>query len=287
MKNREQRVAVATDTVAIIAAGHYVSPSGRTVDIAPWMHAARSGTVLHDLATLAPLPPDPSTGQYGVEVTPETTFAALQRLHQEGATHLGCLNFASAKNPGGRFLTGAQAQEEALARSSGLYDCLLEQPAYYERNRQHRSCLYLDLAIVAPDVPFIRDDDGVLLEEPVIATVITSPAPNAGAIANNEPETVPDIVPALTRRAEMVLRVAVGHGVRNLVLGAWGCGVFRNDPTTVAIAFQQLLRPGGVYHGRFQRVVCAVYTSAREQANFDAFQTAFAEQLQIITHEHE
>jgi len=209
-------------------------------------------------------------------VTTETTFAALQRLRQEGASDLGCLNFASAKNPGGGFLTGAQAQEEALARSSGLYDCLLMQPDYYELNRKNRSCLYLDLAIVSPCVPFIRNDEGTLLEEPIIATVITSPAPNAGAVTANEPEAIPRVVPTLKRRAEMVLRLAVAHGVQNLVLGAWGCGVFRNDPVEVANAFEQLLRPEGDYHGRFQRVVFAVYTSERERANFDAFHAALS-----------
>ncbi len=276
MKNREQRVAIATETVAIIAAGQYTSPSGRTVGIASQMQTARTGTVLHELSALDLLPSVTGTGRATVEVTPETTFVALQRLKQQGATDLGCLNFASAKNPGGGFLTGAQAQEEALARSSGLYDCLLTQPDYYELNRKHRSCLYLDLAIVSPGVPFIRDDEGTLLEEPVIATVITSPAPNAGAVAANEPEAVPGIIPTLQRRAEMVLRLAVIHGIQNLVLGAWGCGVFRNDPATVADAFEQLLKQGGRYHGRFQRVVFAVYTSAREQANFDAFHAAFS-----------
>jgi uncharacterized protein (TIGR02452 family) len=279
MKNREQRVAIATDTVAIIAAGHYITPAGRVVDIASQIEAARTGTVLHDLSTLVTLPRETGTRPADLEVTPETTFAALQRLTQEGATDLGCLNFASAKNPGGGFLTGAQAQEEALARSSGLYDCLLTQPGYYEINRSHRSCLYQDLAIVSPCVPFIRDDEGILLEEPVIATVITSPAPNAGAVASNETDAVPKIIPTLQRRAEMVLRMAVLHGVKNLVLGAWGCGVFRNDPVAVAGAFHQLLQPEGVYHRRFQRVVCAVYTTPREQANFDAFHAAFAKQL--------
>lgn len=283
MKNREQRVAIAADTVAIIAAGHYTAPSGRVVDILSETAAARTGTVLHDLSTLIRLSSEAGADPGTIEVTPETTFAALLRLKQEGAAHLGCLNFASAKNPGGGFLTGAQAQEEALARSSSLYDCLLTQPSYYESNRSRRSCIYLDLVIVSPGVPFIRDDGGMLLEEPVIATVITSPAPNAGAVAANESDAVPMIIPALRRRAEMVLRVAVVHGVRNLVLGAWGCGVFRNDPAAVADAFHQLLQPGGAYHGRFQRVVFAVYTSPRERVNFDAFHAAFAKQDQSQT----
>src|SRR5260370_38640775 len=108
-----------------------------------------------------------------VEVANETTFRGLSRLSASGG-HIGCLNFASAKNPGGGFLSGAQAQEEALARSSALYPCLLRAPDYYERNRANHSAIYLDLVIFSPLVPFFRDDSAALLERPALAAVITA-----------------------------------------------------------------------------------------------------------------
>src|SRR5947199_268996 len=121
-----------------------------------------------------------------IDVRNETTFQALARLAGSGGGHLACLNFASAKNPGGGFLNGSLAQEEALACASGLYPCLLKAPEYYESNRANRSALYLDLTRFRPLVPFFRNDGGALLEQPVLASVITTPAPNAGAIAQNE-----------------------------------------------------------------------------------------------------
>ena len=116
----------------------------------------------------------------------ETTGEAITRLLGRGR-HVGCLNFASAKYAGGGFLTGAQAQEEALACSSTLHPCLLKAPQYYAQNRAHRSTIYLDLIIHSPLVPFFRNDEGVLLEQPVLASVMTVPAPNAGAVMQNEP----------------------------------------------------------------------------------------------------
>jgi uncharacterized protein (TIGR02452 family) len=59
------------------------------------------------------------------------------------------------------------------------------------------------------------------------------------------------------------------------VLGAWGCGVFRNDPEAVAEAFKShLLSPR--FMGAFDRVVFAIYArSEKEAPNLKAFQQAF------------
>jgi len=259
-----------SETVSICEAGSYVAPSGKQIEIARAIQQAMAGTVLYS-------PEFPPTLQSGgektktvIEVINQTTFNALARLSKLG-NHIGCLNFASAKNPGGGFLTGAQAQEEALARASALYPCLLKAPAYYERNRTNRSTIYLDLVIYSPSVPFFRNDDGILLEQPVLASVITAPAPNAGAVCQNEPTNIAAVEPALRRRADLVLQVAKAHRIDRLVLGAWGCGVFRNDPRMVAKIFAQLLEPSGRYGEVFKQVVFAVYDRSEGATTYRAF----------------
>jgi uncharacterized protein (TIGR02452 family) len=272
---RTTRQELARQTVSIVQDGHYIAPSGRTINIAAEVAAAKLGTKLYD----SPLPASNVLQSVRpnarIEVTNESTFAALQRLRHSGHENIGCLNFASAKNPGGGFLNGAEAQEEALSRASALYDCLLCAPAYYERNRSHHSCLYLDLIIASPQVPFFRDDAGELLEEPVLATVITAPAPNAGAVSRNEPDRVFEIEPTLRRRATQVLHAAVDTGVEHIVLGAWGCGVFRNDPHLVAKTFDMLVQPGGSYATQFKQVIFAVFDPTMSGANFQASKQAF------------
>jgi uncharacterized protein (TIGR02452 family) len=105
---------MAAETLDIIARGGY-----RGVDIGPQVAAAVAGTRLYRPDD--PIDsPAPLTAPAAVEVTNETTLAAAYRLGGDVA----CLNFASARNPGGGFRTGAQAQEESLARSSALYPCL-------------------------------------------------------------------------------------------------------------------------------------------------------------------
>jgi uncharacterized protein (TIGR02452 family) len=157
---KSTRMKWASETVSICEAGSYLAPSGRSVRIADLIKDALAGTILYSQENI----PAPEENRPAVcttfEVGNETTFSALARLTSDGmGGHIGCLNFASAKNPGGGFLTGAQAQEEALARSSALYPCLLKVPQYYERNRANRSTIYLDLLIYSPSVPFFRNDE--------------------------------------------------------------------------------------------------------------------------------
>lgn len=274
-KDRNTRADLAQQTLQIIEAGHYESSAGRKIELRAAINASVAGTRLYrEPPSLAarPLRIIPAR----LSVTAETTGEAIARLHHSGTGSLAALNFASARNPGGGFLGGAQAQEEALARASALYPTLLAQPEYYERNRANRSALYLDLAIFSPNVPFFRDDHGKLLEEPAFASIVTAPAPNAGAIGNNEPNNAAFIAPTLRRRAELVLGIAADQGAERLILGAWGCGVFRNDPALVAQTFAELLREGGVFSHRFAEVVFAIYDRTPERTTLAAFERQFS-----------
>lgn len=273
--SRNDRASLAEDTLRLIDEGRYVAPGGCEVGLLDVVTKAKAGTRLYELEIVERVALPAVRCDTAIRVTPETTCEAIIRMAQENSLHLCALNFASAKNPGGGFLGGAQAQEEALARSSALYPCLLTQPDYYARNRAHRSALYLDLAIFAPGVPFFRDDAGKLIERPACASVITAPAPNAGAVRRNHPSDLPAVEPTLRRRAELVLAIAAAEKVERLILGAWGCGVFRNDPSMVADTFHQLLLNHGRFEGVFREVVFAIFDRTHEQHVLAAFKTRF------------
>jgi uncharacterized protein (TIGR02452 family) len=273
--NRNHRIRLAEQTLELLERGNYQNRMGATVDLKTLMQPALAGTTFHEAPLTTPVA-ERGTVSTAIEVTAESTVEAIVRLHRTGAGHLAAMNFASAKNPGGGFLGGAQAQEESLARSSGLYPCLLRQPQFYERHRNSRCLLYQHLAIFSPGVPFFVDDNGELLDEPALASVITSPAPNAGALANNEPAKLPMVPETLRRRAEFVLQLAATMKVDTLILGAWGCGVFRNDPAVVADAFAELLGSRGSFVASFSRVVFAIYDRTPRQDVFKAFNGLFA-----------
>jgi putative RNA 2'-phosphotransferase len=250
--SRGAKAGIAKQTLQACEQGAYTNPRGERVAIREALDAARDGTRSHELGEAFDV--TRASAPTKVAVTAETTIDAIVRM--QGGSHLACLNYASAKNPGGGFLGGAQAQEESLARSSGLYPCLLTQRAHYERNREHRSAIYLDLAIWSPAVPFFRADRGTWLDAPAICSVVTCAAPNAGALRQQDRFDAAAVEAALRRRAALVLGVAAHHRVERLILGAWGAGVFGNDPRVVADAFATLLE--GDYRDVFAEVVFAI-----------------------------
>ncbi len=261
---------IARQTEAIVAAGSYTAPDGRTVSLHDDLSAALAGTRLYGPE---PLPVTPATGRAGrVEVTGESSLAAARRMTAADPTGpVAVLNFASARNPGGGYLNGAQAQEEALCRSSALHATLLRAPAYYEHHRSDRDVLYTDRVIHSPRVPVFRDDRGALLAAPFTVGFLTSPAPNAGVVRRQDPARVHLVPAALASRAERVLETAVAEGYRRIVLGAWGCGVFRNDPAEVAGAFKALLTGDGRFAGHFDEVVFAILDRASGTPTLAAF----------------
>jgi uncharacterized protein (TIGR02452 family) len=266
---------IAQQTEQIVAAGSYRAADGHEVSIAAEIEAARAGTRLYGPEPVRIPPFSPVKTLF--EVTGESSLEAARRLTGPVAV----LNFASARNPGGGFLNGAQAQEEALCRASALYTCLLEARGFYDQHRAHRDPFYTDRVIHSPAVPVFRDDKGRLLDEPYHAGFLTAAAPNAGVVVRTAPERAAELPHAVAVRAERVLETAVSHGYRRLVLGAWGCGVFRNDPAQVAGAFRTLLGPGGRFAAAFEHVVFGVLDRTPGATVRDAFVRAFPErQLQ-------
>jgi uncharacterized protein (TIGR02452 family) len=269
----------AQETLRIISEGKYTNSAGETIEFLAAQEMAVKKTVLYppqqSYELLAKEASGKSTQPPRIEVTNETTQVAANRLVRlEGCTDLVLLSFASARNPGGGFINGAKAQEEDLARCSGIYPCLLTQPTYYDVNRASDSLLYSDYVIYSPNVPWFRVRNRELLDDVFLASVITAPAPNAGQALRRDPECGAAIASTLRQRAGIILTIARDNGHRSLLLGAWGCGVFGNNPITVADVFAQWLADPR-FLGCFDRVTFAIYTSKSISENLIAFQQQF------------
>jgi uncharacterized protein (TIGR02452 family) len=252
--SRQQRAEIARQTDQIVRDGRYLTSTGVEIPLADAITNAIRGTVMY-LPEQVDEHRAPPVGPTRIEVTDESTLAAARRLAESAPDPVACLNFASARKPGGGYLSGAQAQEESLARSSALVACLASVPEYYAFHNANPDPRYSDRVIYSPGVPVFRDDAGGLLYRPYRVAFLTAAAPNVSAMT--EPEQLAQVPEILRRRASTVLAIARRHGHRRLVLGAWGCGVFGNDPSTVAAAFADLLQ-GPQFAGSFAHVVFAI-----------------------------
>ncbi|MVQ33066.1 TIGR02452 family protein [Paenibacillus sp. MAH-34] len=153
--NREIRSQIAKETLAILERGYYLNTEENTITIQQEVETAIRDSKLYSPNGLQIIKQEAVSRindhqgiQAKIEVTDESTLAAARRLVvQEGLQNTLCLNFASAKNPGGGFLGGSQAQEESLARSSALYPCISQMDEMYTYNRNLKTCLYSDYMI--------------------------------------------------------------------------------------------------------------------------------------------
>lgn len=247
----------ARETLDILIAGHYIGPGGSLVDVS---HSLCAAVSLSKYLPASSWEKPASSGirhKLSLEVRCCTTLAAAQDLASSMGVAPGVLNFASARNPGGGFLTGAVAQEESLARSSGIYPCLSKHfDAFFAPSRRAASGLYTHDMIYSPKVPVIRDERGTLLDEPYLVDFLTAAAPNCGVLKGryDAHKAALQCSDALYERIRRVLHTFAASGCVDIVLGAWGCGVFGNDPSTMARLFGDALAEFQC----FRRVVFAV-----------------------------
>lgn len=196
----------------------------------------------------------------------DTVTAAFNRVN--GSDKVALLNFASYKNPGGRFLDGSMAQEENLCAASTLYNVLSKFQHYYDYNSKRLDYgLYKDRALYSPDVVFFKDNNDFKCD------VITCAAPNLGpALRYKWEDALKRNHDVLRSRLEFVLRAAADNNIDTLILGAFGCGVFKQDATEVCNLFLDLLE----VHPYFDRVIFAI-PGNDENGNYNKFKKVFQE----------
>lgn len=223
--------------------------------------------------TLPVLPTDPQKTRVIVEA--ENVVNSIFQ-HVDGQT--GVMNFASPFYPGGNFLRGVNAQEETLARCSFLYPELVKfQATYYEKNqRKPQQDLYSDDVIYSKAVWFVKREVAgkeTFVTEPYLVDVATVAAPNQRAMRLHKNQLAAAVIERHLRyRILQTLRAFKQAGCQTIILGAFGCGVFGNDPKVVARLFAESLAQADLVDA-FKTIVFSLY---QKDANYFAFAQQFA-----------
>ena len=212
-----------------------------------------------------------------IVVSKSTSFGAARKYNGE----IAVLNFASATNPGGGVTHGSFAQEECLCRCSTLYNNLILKEAadkFYLPHRSGLSPLHNDDIIYTPGVVVFKSDDYKDYGTTKNVNIITCAAPNLREVPknefNSENTTVPatisddDLLKLHKQRGRKILSVAAANKNDYIVLGAFGCGAFRNDPKIVAEAYKQILPE---FKNAFKVIEFAVFCRDHETINYDTF----------------
>ena len=205
--------------------------------------------------------------EYSV-VSIDTVSAIYDAKYNYPNDKIACLNFASYKHPGGKFLEGSSAQEESLCHESNLFNVLERFTSNYysyHKNTLNRS-LYTNEAIYSPRIRFERDIGYVKCD------VITCAAPNKSAAQKYHKVSDMENYNTLVSRCKFVLDIAEDNDVDVLILGAFGCGVFGQDPYEVATIFKGLLL-NNPYN--FKKVIFAIPDKGHSMYNYRAFVDTF------------
>jgi uncharacterized protein (TIGR02452 family) len=263
---RDVAAALGHSAVEAALSGSYVAEGGQEIDWRDAVQNACTSKVSIHPDTALPYREVTTYPETRVQVTNETTLGASLRLVKQGLRPLA-LNFANGIRPCGGFLNGARAQEEVLCRSSALYQTLVADPMYEEHKKRDRPDS-TDWAIYSPEVPVFRIDKGTNLQHPWLLSFITCAAPYAPVIGQ------PEAGDLLQRRMHHILAIAKSYGHSALVLGAWGCGAFSNDPLRTARDFRQALE--NEYNGAFSDIVFAITDWSPERKYLEPFRDVFS-----------
>ena len=221
---------------------------------------------------------------------PAKVVVSKKRTYEAAAgykgQHVAVHNFASASNPGGGVVNGASAQEECLCRCSGLYFNLNTRvmwDGFYQPHRDAHDPIHNDDIIYTPGVTVFKTDTAMpeLMPESdwYDVDVITCAAPNLRNQPSNKYNTGDgnkqtvmkdkDLLALHEKRLRRILEVALSEGCDTIILGAFGCGAFQNNPEVVAQANRNVIKD---YLHAIKNIEFAVYCSPRDDRNFKIFE---------------
>ncbi len=200
-----------------------------------------------------------------ITVTRNDSFGAVLAKDEECLV----LNFMSAWTPGGGVKKGSRAQEEDLCRRSSLYLSLISDEGQQLYKYNHENCpgISCNYMLLSPKVEIIKRSNGEWLDQSMTCAVLSSAAPR---LCDGLQIDALKLEETLRSRIKGILQVAAKYGYKHLILGAWGCGAYRNDPVQISRIFHYELMKMTGYFDTVEFAVCG------KESNYECFKRAFA-----------
>lgn len=249
--------------------GFYINGEGKEINLNAMLNNCLALTKAYapdyQFADVIPVGPE----ECKLEIRNETVVDAIYRLVvTEGRKNVCALNAANAFYPGGGFRTEARANEETLCRSSALYYSLIQKPEYYDYNTMKNSKAASNYIIYSQDCPVWKTGNYKVLNEPFLVSFVSSSPVDRWGSTDTDNDKFNEMN---DERIRSVLLCAIENGVKNLVLCAYGCGAYRNDPKIIAGTFKKYLIDQNL-KSHFEYITFSITGLSR---NIEAFQNAF------------
>eukprot|EP01120_Amphizonella_sp_Union-15-10_P009302 TRINITY_DN3493_c0_g1_i1.p1 TRINITY_DN3493_c0_g1~~TRINITY_DN3493_c0_g1_i1.p1 ORF type:complete len:312 (-),score=39.71 TRINITY_DN3493_c0_g1_i1:101-1036(-) len=191
------------------------------------------------------------------------------------------LNMANATHPGGGYRHGAAAQEESLFRRSNYFQFL--DPNFCDPRDMGLYPINEFGAIHSSNVLVIRQNESLgyaFLPEPIPLHFVAVAAYPNPPLTNGHLNS--DFASKTKRKIRAMFNVALNHKHDALVLGAFGCGAFKNPAYDIAQLFKEVILE---YWNKLRLVVFAIledqntFKSHNPNGNYLPFQKCFADLL--------
>jgi uncharacterized protein (TIGR02452 family) len=280
---RQLRIDVFKNTIQAVERGLYSTQKGEIVNL-PLSDktAKRSKFYRHSF-----FPTIQYEQRYNTQIT-VVNGDCLEYAHKVSAVEndVCVLNMASRRNPGGGVINGAGAQEEYLFRCTDYYRSLYQYASYAHEYGLHQSHYNYPLdrnfgGIFSPDVTIFRSTEETgyaLIEHPWKMNFIAVPGMNRPKtiLRGNEERIVFDLIPGIKNKMRTIFRIAMDNGMKTLLLGALGCGAFKNPPKHTAELFNEVLSEPEFKHV-FRRIIFVIKDDHNSpiNGNFASFSTVF------------
>lgn len=278
---KKLRASVFQNTVDIVKQGFYFNENEEEVKIEDPLEAKPY--------KFQPRFTYPKTAEQQTEINVENEDCMIVgiNLKRKGLNPV-ILNMANAFNAGGGVTRGSMAQEEEIFRRTNLFKSLF--PLHKTLGEEYGFKPIMERlgypmtkygAIYSPNITIFREDkkNGYkLMKEPVKMDFISAAAFKNPPLLNDT-TLDPRIVPDMMQKIITILRVALENNHDSFVLGAWGCGAFKNPPRHIAKLFHKVLEQDE-FKTRFKNITFAIiedYNSLKDgrKGNLKPFQDEF------------
>ena len=190
-----------------------------------------------------------------ITVINRDTITETIALVKEGLCPL-VLNMACDTHPGGGVKNGARAQEEDIFRCSNYELCVNK--SFYPINDNE--------FITTSNVCIVKDSNYIMLDDFFTVDFIAVAAVKRPLVSDNEYLINDDYI-QMRRRIDGIFRYAIYQEQDTLLLGALGCGAYRNPSYKIALLFKEFVEK---YKYFFKEIRFAVLSNGKNQ-NYEIF----------------